>query len=172
MLHLFKNRFSKEVIRANWDYYEPRSEHGSSLSPCVYALVAAHIGYTEWAYRYFLKTATVDLTGLSKQYVGTLYIGGTHPAANGGAWMAATLGFAGFQSEGDTVTIQPALPEKWESLAFRFHVKGQQFSAVIDRTGIVVESVKNNRNPQSFQLFDRSVVYLPGERVDSRMVVN
>ena len=167
MLHLFKDRFSQEVIRANWDYYEPRTEHGSSLSPCVYAMVAAHIGYTEWAYRYFLKTATIDLTGSSKQYVGTLYIGGTHPAANGGAWMAAIFGFAGFQVEDDTVVIRPALPQKWESLAFRFHVKGQQFAAVIDRTGIVVESGENNRKPQSFRLYDRFVVCLPGERVEA-----
>ena len=68
---------------------EPRTEHGSSLSACSYSLIAAQIGKVDWAYRYFLKTATIDLTGEGKQYVGTLYIGGTHPAANGGAWMAA-----------------------------------------------------------------------------------
>ena len=42
-----------------------------------------------------MKTATIDLTGESNNIVGTLYIGGTHPAANGGAWMSAVLGFAG-----------------------------------------------------------------------------
>jgi len=81
--------------------------------------------------------------------------------------MAAIFGFAGFQVEDDTVVIRPALPQKWESLAFRFHVKGQQFAAVIDRTGIVVESGENNRKPQSFRLYDRFVVCLPGERVEA-----
>ncbi|KAI7257470.1 hypothetical protein KC345_g10781, partial [Hortaea werneckii] len=94
MLNLFKGKFSKEVKQANWEFYEPRTEHGSSLSPCIYALVAADIGSPDWGYPYFMRTATVDLTGESKQYVGDLYIGGTHPAANGGAWMAAVLGFA------------------------------------------------------------------------------
>ncbi|WP_245863962.1 glycoside hydrolase family 65 protein [Paenibacillus donghaensis] len=70
MLNLFKHSFTKEVKQANWEFYEPRTEHGSSLSPCIYALVAADIGSPDWGYPYFMRTATVDLTGESKQYVG------------------------------------------------------------------------------------------------------
>jgi len=81
-----------EAKSANWEYYEPRTEHGSTLSACSYSLIAAQIGKVDWAYQYFMKTATIDLTGEGKEYVGTLYIGGTHPAANGGAWMSAVLG--------------------------------------------------------------------------------
>ncbi len=44
MLNLFKSRYSAAVKRANWEYYEPRTEHGSSLSACAYALVAAEFG--------------------------------------------------------------------------------------------------------------------------------
>lgn len=109
MLNLFKHSFTKEVKQVNWEFYEPRTEHGSSLSPCIYALVAADIGSPDWGYPYFMRTATVDLTGESKQYVGDLYIGGTHPAANGGAWMAAVLGFAGLDYDGGTVHISVVL---------------------------------------------------------------
>lgn len=83
LLHLFSEGYDRDTKRANWEYYEPRTEHGSSLSSCIYALVAADIGIPDWAYPYFMRTATIDLTGDSKQYVGDLYIGGTHPAANG-----------------------------------------------------------------------------------------
>ena len=31
MLNLFKDRYSTEIKKANWEYYEPRTEHGSSL---------------------------------------------------------------------------------------------------------------------------------------------
>ena len=43
MLNLFKDRFPPDIKRANWRYYEPRTEHGSSLSACAYALVATEI---------------------------------------------------------------------------------------------------------------------------------
>ena len=127
MLHVFKNDHSQAVKRANWEYYEPRTEHGSSLSACIYALVAADIGESEWAYGYFMKTATVDLSGDYKRFVGTLYIGGTHPAANGGAWMAAVLGFGGLSSDGDVLKIKPSLPPKWSSISYRVSFRGQDY---------------------------------------------
>lgn len=137
-LHLFKGRFSRQVREANWKFYEPRTEHGSSLSPCVYALVASDIGLTDWAYKYFMRTATIDLTGDSKQYVGDLYIGGTHPAANGGAWMAAVLGFAGLRYEADAVYMDPALPSHWRRLAFSICVHGRRYHIRIEGGNVTV----------------------------------
>jgi nigerose phosphorylase len=127
MLHVFKNDHSCAVKRANWEYYEPRTEHGSSLSACIYALVAADIGESDWAYGYFMKTATVDLSGDYKRFVGTLYIGGTHPAANGGAWMSAVLGFGGLNSDGDVLKIKPSLPPRWSSIDYRVSFRGQDY---------------------------------------------
>jgi trehalose/maltose hydrolase-like predicted phosphorylase len=124
MLHLLGERFSQETKKANWDFYEPRTEHGSSLSACVYALVAAETGHPEFAHKYFLKTATVDLTGDSKQYVGTLYIGGTHPAANGGAWMVAAQGFGGIRFRPEGLVIEPRLPAKWKSVSLSVVFRG------------------------------------------------
>ncbi len=57
MLNLFRSRFSADIKQANWRYYEPRTEHGSSLSACAYAMVAAEFGALDSAYAYFLKTA-------------------------------------------------------------------------------------------------------------------
>ena len=61
MLELFKTRFPAEIEKANWEYYEPRTEHGSSLSACAYAMLAAEFGDLDFAYKYFLKTAKIDL---------------------------------------------------------------------------------------------------------------
>ena len=70
MLNLFKDRYSKEIKKANWEYYEPRTEHGSSLSACAYAMVAAEFGNLDFAYDYFLKTAKIDIEAKYKVYVG------------------------------------------------------------------------------------------------------
>jgi len=157
MLNLFKDRYSYEIKKANWEYYEPRTEHGSSLSPCVYALLATDIGNPEWAYKYFLKTATIDMTGESKQYAGTIYIGGTHPAANGGAWMAAILGFGGVDYNGKTATLNPRLPSKWESLEFKLVLEGQIFCISIDKNFVTLESEEGNTRDFDFIIGGKSV---------------
>ncbi len=165
MLNLYKTEYTNEIKKANWEYYEPRTEHGSSLSACVYALVAADIGNPDWAYRYFMKTATIDLTGASKQYVGPLYIGGTHPAANGGAWMAAVLGFGGVNFTENEITIKPALPKKWEKLSFGIQWRNQRFTVEIHRTGIKISADINNTRECAFRYGDFIVNCMPGNEI-------
>lgn len=138
MLYLFRNEYSKEVKEANWQYYEPRTEHGSSLSPCIYSLLSCDIGSEEWAYPFFVKTANVDLTGESKQFAGSIYIGGTHPAANGGTWMSAILGFAGLTVEEGKVNVKPRLPKKWSRLAFKVIVRGQWYFIDINQEEVQI----------------------------------
>jgi len=150
MLNLFKHSFSKEVKKANWEYYEPRTEHGSSLSPCVYALVAADIGAPGWGYPYFMRTATIDLTGESKQYVGDLYIGGTHPAANGGAWMAAILGFAGLYFNGEDVHLNPSMPKQWKSMDLPVVMRGGSYRLHINRDEITIHAADHNTDALTF----------------------
>ncbi|WP_163192348.1 glycoside hydrolase family 65 protein [Clostridium thermarum] len=163
MLNLFKDRYSVEVKKANWEYYEPITEHGSSLSACVYALVAAEIGKVDWAYKYFMKTATIDLTGDSKHYVGTLYIGGTHPASNGGAWMAVILGFAGVNASQDVITINPRLPEKWESIKFKLVHKGQKFEVKITKDAVVIKADNSNSMDETFIIANEKIMCRSGD---------
>lgn len=165
MLNLFKDRYSHEVKKANWEYYEPRTEHGSSLSPCVYALLATDTGNPEWAYKYFVKTATIDLTGESKQYAGTIYIGGTHPAANGGAWMSAVLGFGGVGYDGSSIAINPRLPSKWDSLEFKLVLSGQIFGVSISRSSVVLNSEEGNTIDTEFTVASKTVLCKSGQKV-------
>lgn len=165
MLNLFKDRFPHEVKKANWEYYEPRTEHGSSLSPCVYALLAADTGNPEWAYKYFLRTAAIDLTGESKQYAGTIYIGGTHPAASGGAWMAAVLGFGGVGFDGNVVAVDPKLPSKWSSLEFMLNLKGQLFTIVINKDSVTLESWPENTADLDFSVAGKLFSCKAGESI-------
>ncbi len=57
MMSIFKDEYTKEEMRKNWEYYEPRTEHGSSLSACMYSQVACGIGKPDKAYPFFMKSA-------------------------------------------------------------------------------------------------------------------
>ena len=145
MLNVFRNEYSKEIQKANWKFYEPYTEHGSSLSACAYAIVAAQIGDTDWAYKYFMKTASVDLTGATRQYLGSLYIGGTHPAANGGAWNTAIFGFAGVSFTNDCLDISPKLPENWKSLSFKLNWKDDKLNIKISADKVEIEGITDSK---------------------------
>lgn len=118
MLNLFKDEYSTVIKEKNFDYYEPRTEHGSSLSACMYAMLACKCGKPEKAYPFFLKTANADLMGGGKEWAGLVYIGGTHPAAAGGAYKTVVEGFGGLTIEADELVIKPHLPKRWKSLIF------------------------------------------------------
>jgi trehalose/maltose hydrolase-like predicted phosphorylase len=141
-LVLSDQEYSREALAANWEYYEPRTEEGSSLSACSYAIIAAQIGKVDAAYKYFMTTATIDLTGDSKQYVGPLYIGGTHPAANGGAWMAVVLGFCGIHWSGPSLTIDPHLPALWSEVKVPLTIHGQSLQLTVSKHEVTIQAVQ------------------------------
>ena len=146
MLNVFRAEYSKATKKACWEFYEPYTEHGSSLSACAYAIVAANIGLSDWAYKYFLKTAEVDLLGATRQYLGLLYIGGTHPAANGGSWNTAVFGFGGVSYTDDALDISPSLPSNWNGLSFKLLYKGVRFTVDITKKGTKVTADGDAKN--------------------------
>jgi nigerose phosphorylase len=162
MLNLFKDRFSTDVKKANWEYYEPFTEHGSSLSACAYAMVATEFGNLEFAYLYFLKTAKIDLEAKYKMYVGNIFTGGSHPAANGGAWMTAVFGFAGLHADETRVAINPRLFAKWSSLRFKLAYKGDSFDIRITRSVVAITPSQDNRGTRLFVVAGVNVDCAPG----------
>jgi len=140
MLYLFKDRYDQHIIRKNWAYYEPRTEHGSSLSASMYALTSCMIGNPSYAYPLFMKSASIDLTGESKHYAGGVYIGGTHPAASGGAYMTAVYGFAGLNFT-DHITLNPKLPPSFESLSFQIKYRKKQYKIDISQQDATIQEV-------------------------------
>ncbi len=165
MLNLFKTRFSAEIKKANWEYYEPRTEHGSSLSACAYAMVATEFGDLDFAYKYFLKTAKIDLEAKYKVYIGTVFMGGSHPAANGGAWMTAIFGFAGVQADENRIAINPRLCEKWKNLQFHLAYKGDGFRIKITKTSVTITSPPTNAREYTILVAGSKVECAPGASV-------
>ena len=170
MLSLFRTRFSPKVKKANWEFYEARTEHGSSLSACAYALVATEFGNLDYAYKYFLKTAKIDLEAKYKIYVGNVFMAGSHPAANGGAWMTAIFGFGGVQADEKRLAINPRLFPKWRRMEFHLAYKGDNFRVEIQKERVTLSAAKTNRRARSIRVGGRAVICRPGEkvRVDSR----
>ncbi|GAB6106467.1 glycosyl hydrolase family 65 protein [Fusibacter bizertensis] len=132
MLECFHEDFSKSTLKANWMYYEPRTEHGSSLSACMYAMLACRFDEPDKAYPFFMKSATTEMRGGGKQWAGLVYIGGTHPAASGGAWKNLIQGFAGLKFVNDEPVLTPNLPTNWKTLRFQIKHKSNIYAFKIE----------------------------------------
>lgn len=142
MLALFSEEYDLDTLRRNWAYYEPRTEHGSTLSACMYALLAIRFHRADLAYPFFLKSAQTDLKDGGKQWAGLVYIGGTHPAAAGGAWKTLIQGFAGLSIKDGMPLLSPCLPAHWEKLEFRFVYRDALYEAHISRDAWRVERIE------------------------------
>ena len=117
--HMLPEVVERDVAAANFHFYEPRTTHGSSLSPGIHSAVAARIGATEHALEFFRRCASIDLgddTGNSAQ--------GVHIAALGSLWQAATMGFGGVEACAEGIRVNPQLPTEWDRLRFVVRWRG------------------------------------------------
>lgn len=141
MLNFFGKEYTQEVLVKNLDYYEPRTEHGSSLSACMYAMLACTCAMPERAYPFFLKTANADLVGGGKEWAGLVYIGGTHPAAAGGAYMTAIEGFGGLSVVDGNLVVKPHLPKKWKKVSFPVLFRGRRYRVECTQTEVSIQEM-------------------------------
>ena len=141
MLSMFKDDYTAEIMEKNLKYYEPRTEHGSSLSACMYSLLSCYTNYPETAYPMFMKSAKADLIKGGKEWAGLVYIGGTHPAAAGGAWIVAVKGFAGITEEDGKLICKPNIPEKWQGMSFKLMYRNKLYAVRIDGENAAITEI-------------------------------
>ncbi len=108
-------------LAANLDFYEPRTAHGSSLSPGVHAALLARAGRAEHALELLRLTARIDLDDISQTTAG-----GLHVAAMGSVWGALAFGFAGLRPAGEALSIDPVLAPGWQALELRARFRGSR----------------------------------------------
>jgi kojibiose phosphorylase len=123
-VYLLWDRIPPKAREANFRYYEPRTGHGSSLSPPIHAAVAARLGETNQALKYFEQTGAIDLSE-----AGSYAARGIHIGALGGLWQSAVMGFSGLSVGPEGLSLSPHLPAEWRRIAFaaRWHGRRQEF---------------------------------------------
>jgi len=119
-LYLYYFHFDKETVRRNFDFYEAMTVHESSLSPHIHAILAAHIGYVEKAYRLFMHATRLDLDDYNNETDQ-----GLHVTSMPGSWLAIVRGFAGMEILDDMLCFSPRKPEKWDGYSFQINYQGR-----------------------------------------------
>ena len=128
LMLLLGDQFTLAEKKANYDYYEPKTTHDSSLSPAIYSIIASELGYEEFAYNYFLQTVRLDLDDYNRNAWQ-----GLHTACMASSWMGVVNGFAGMRTFNGDLSFKPYLPEKWQSYSFKVKFKGAQLQVKVTK---------------------------------------
>ena len=117
---LLGDEFDYDTKKINYEYYEKRTMHKSSLSPSMYSIMGIQVGDTKRAYKYFMKTIMTDL----EDNQGNADFG-LHAASTGGSWQTVVFGFGGLSIDKEGIlNFKPWLPKEWENLSYKIKWRG------------------------------------------------
>lgn len=166
-MYLHSNLFSEKELKRNYDFYQEMTLHHSSLSTCIFGIVACDIGarirrntgkgaqeeaekYFAEAYEYFSQSARMDLD----DYHNNFYAG-IHAANMAGTWQAIVNGFAGMRCFEGKLSFQPYIPGGWSG--YRFGLRFGESVIQVRITGDGAEFTLMSGGPVTVWVYDREV---------------
>ncbi|HET7856619.1 MAG TPA: glycosyl hydrolase family 65 protein, partial [Gaiellaceae bacterium] len=132
--HLVPDETAPGSLATNLAFYEPRTAHGSSLSPAIHASLFARAGRLDEAVDTLRLASRLDLDDLTGSTAG-----GLHLATMGGVWQALVFGFAGARPRGSVLELDPRLPEQWNALELRLVLRGRPLRIHIEPDTVRVD---------------------------------
>ena len=142
-LYFFEDQFSIEELKENFEFYEPKTVHESSLSPCIHAILATRLNKMGRAYELYLRTSRLDLDDYNNEADE-----GLHITSMAGTWLAVIEGFAGVKIKNQILHINPNLPKNWDNLNFKIMIKNNPIIIEINSRGF---KIKNGSTALKFQ---------------------
>ncbi|TAH73716.1 MAG: family 65 glycosyl hydrolase [Anaerolineaceae bacterium] len=156
MMLLFNGKFTKEQLLKNYEYYEPRCIHESSLSPSVHSILAVQLQKHEEAYKFFGFATRMDLDNYNRNTSE-----GLHTTSIAAAWMNIVYGFGGMRSDGDVLSFSPSIPKAWKGYSFRIHYQEDVIEIEIKKDKAYFHTVKGSEI--NVMIYEQPVI-LRGER--------
>jgi trehalose/maltose hydrolase-like predicted phosphorylase len=133
--HLVPDEVAPGSLAPNLEHYEPRTAHGSSLSPAIHASLFARAGRLTAAVEALKLACRIDVEDLT----GTT-AGGVHLATMGGVWQALVFGFLGARATARGLELDPHLPEAWDALELRLKFRGCPVRIRIEHEALEIDA--------------------------------
>lgn len=160
LMYMLPDAFTQEIKKINYDYYEKRTMHKSSLSPSIHTIMGIETSNYDMAFQYFERSAYVDLTNNQGN---TAW--GMHIASAGGTWQAMVNGFAGLRVKKGQLTFKPWLPESWKSIQFKIRWQGAIIDIQIDKTHIKLMLNSSTDANLTIRVKEKEVDLIPNKKI-------
>jgi len=149
-MYVLEEEFSTEEIERNFNFYEPRTVHESSLSPCVHSILASKIGHIDKAYEMYLRTSRLDLDDYNAEVHE-----GLHITSMAGTWMSIVEGFGGKRAYDEKLYLNPVIPQEWEEYAFRIRFNGNDLEVRV--SALEVEIISHAKDTIELYVYNKLV---------------
>jgi len=133
-MYNFPFDYDAETKKRNFDFYEPKTVHESSLSPCIYSIIASEIGYDKKAYELYLRASRLDLDNYNNDTED-----GLHITSMAGTWLAIVHGFGGLRVKNDKLMLNPTIPENWDEYSFKLYYRGKTLQVTVDKEYVEID---------------------------------
>lgn len=139
-MFLYSQDFSLESKRVNYDFYEPRTIHESSLSPSIHSVFASELNRHQTAFDFFGFATRMDLDNYNRN-TGE----GLHITSINAAWINIVYGFGGMRSDSDHLLFNPSIPAPWESYSFKIQYKNEILSFHVNHKELTVKTLNSGK---------------------------
>jgi maltose phosphorylase len=140
LMYFYSQDYTPAEKLANYEFYEARTIHESSLSPSLHAILAVELGKLDDAYEFFSYGARMDLDNYNRNTDQ-----GLHVTSAAGVWASMVFGYGGLRTDGDILAIGPTLPKQWRSYRFRIRYRGALMEVRVDAEGVRLHVVDGPR---------------------------
>lgn len=133
---LYNQDFSFESKKVNYEFYEPKTIHESSLSPSIHSILAAELGKNNDAYDFFGFATRMDLDNYNRNTRE-----GLHTTSIAAAWMNIVYGFGGVRTDGPILLLNPTIPAGWQDYAFKITYKNALIAVKVTQEKVSLTKV-------------------------------
>ena len=124
----FSKDFTMEEKKANYEFYEARTSHESSLSPSLHGILAAELGKLDEAYNFLAYAARLDLDNYNRNTEQ-----GIHSSSAAGVWAGIVSGFGGLRTDDELLRFAPTIPAQWDFYSFKIYYAGALIKVEVNR---------------------------------------
>lgn len=136
-MFLYNQSFTFEQKKNNYEFYEPRCIHESSLSPSVHSILACELDKMDEALDFFGFATRLDLDDYNRNTCE-----GLHLTSISAAWSNIVYGFGGVRTDGEILKIAPKIPKSWKSYSFNLTYLENVINVKVTQSGYEV-TLKN-----------------------------
>lgn len=153
---LFDSHFSEKEKLVNFNYYNPRTVHESSLSPSIHSVLAEELGKNKEAYNLFRFATRLDLDDYNNNTSA-----GLHMTSIAAAWLNIVYGFGGLRSDNNQLSLAPKCPGEWQELEFNINYLGAKINIRCNHQNTKI--LMNGKPNQKIILYGKEIMLKEGQ---------
>jgi len=153
-----------KLLKDNYDFYEKRTSHGSTLSKVVHAVISKYIYPSKVSWDWFIEAMNSDIFDTQ----GGTTIEGVHTGVMAGTLEIIKQDFAGLNLSSTPMKLDPDLPAHWGEMKFSFIWQKIWFDLRMNQGLVNITAYHKGDKVVPVEIFGKLYELKPGMTVEAK----